>query len=559
MSDPEFKCPTCQQFFSSKNHLRRHESSPTHFGDITRVAPGLEPNPSPGRAGPAADARHAIAAPDNESIAMEAFVAVPVKLMGFLVLINIVTHYCMTRRSATNPNEQNPEKTSLPFLLNYSAPGNRSSRDVNRVLSLFSTAECMDESLDSTLPSLDIEANQASLFLEDSWSLLFGSFQYDGHAPRSSLPLGLEDLNQRQIISARMVECIVRAKAQKGNFEAGPFTGNAQEFFAEHKIGEYIEAYFERIVRPRSRVVLKSTFNLGTVSTPLLLCIFLMGADCDTSYSAKLQAVEYAELTESVVFESADFQRLMYRKAKGGWASLEEIEIELIQAAILILLIQLSSPNGETRRRTRIQRPFCHDEFLKNETCIRMMSSIAMMDCHYIMFFNDPPILSAPELGFDLPAEEKGMDIPDAITWELWARNERKHQRPPPLNLFIQELLLDNWTGSEDQRYKNLNFFALYVVISAFHRIIFGLRTSLCDMSDAKRQIDRALSRWIILWEALEHKSSQDQIYRAGIMIHGQDLCAFAKILLRTPLSETGDIAHDSTAHIHELLKRRPK
>jgi hypothetical protein len=94
------------------------------------------------------------------------------------------------------------------------------------------------------------------------------------------------------------------------------------------------------------------------------------------------------------------------------------------------------------------------------------MSSIAMMDCHYIMFFNDPPILTAPELRFDLPAEEKGIEIPDATTWELWATKERNYQRPPPLNLFIQELLSDSWTGPEDPRYKNLSFFALYVVIT---------------------------------------------------------------------------------------------
>jgi hypothetical protein len=186
-----------------------------------------------------------------------------------------------------------------------------------------------------------------------------------------------------------------------GNYEAAPSPVNAQEFFAEHKVGDYIEAYFERIVRPRSRIVLKSTFNLETVSTPLLLSMFLMGADCDTSDSVKLQAIEYAEIAEKVVFESADFQRLMYRKQETGGASLEANEIELIQAAILILLIQLSSPNATTRRRTRIQRypalvsvarvtsltqtknfwhdnsrPFRHDQFLKNETCIRSVHFI---------------------------------------------------------------------------------------------------------------------------------------------------------------------------------------
>jgi hypothetical protein len=302
-------------------------------------------------------------------------------------------------RSATHQNEQSPKKTPLPFLLHYSAPENRSSGDVNRVLSLFSTAKSPDESLDSALPSLDIEADQAHLFFEDSWNLFFGSYKVDEKAPSSSLPLGLEDLNQRQIASARMVDCIVTSNAMSGKYEVA--LGPAQEFFAENKVCDYIEAYFERIVRPRSRIVLKSTFHLATVTTPLLLSISLMGANSDTTESVKLQTIEYVEMAENVIFESADFHRLIYRKQETGWDSMETTDIELVQAAILILLIQLSSPNAATRRRIRIQRypalvslaratsltqtkncwhdksrPLCRNEFLKNETCIRFVYSL---------------------------------------------------------------------------------------------------------------------------------------------------------------------------------------
>lgn len=63
----------------------------------------MEPSPSPGLLGPAVDARHAIAAPNNESIAMEAFLAVPAKLMGFLVLINVFTPFRRSRVSFCQP------------------------------------------------------------------------------------------------------------------------------------------------------------------------------------------------------------------------------------------------------------------------------------------------------------------------------------------------------------------------------------------------------------------------------------------------------------------------
>jgi hypothetical protein len=95
-----------------------------------------------------------------------------------------------------------------------------------------------------------------------------------------------------------------------------------------------------------------------------------------------------------------------------------------------------------------------------------MMASIAMMDCHFIMFFNNPPNLTTTELQFDLPAEEEGIDILDSFTWQFWAENERKNHRPPPLNQFIKQLLTDKWCGPDDARFKNLSIFSLYVVIS---------------------------------------------------------------------------------------------
>lgn len=60
-------------------------------------------------------------------------------------------------------------------------------------------------------------------------------------------------------------------------------------------------------------------------------------------------------------------------------------------------------------------------------------------------------------------------------------------------------------------------------------------------------------------WERLQARLSEDEIYRAGFTIHAQDLWVFAKLLLRAPLSETGEIAKDSMSHVHFLLKKPTK
>ncbi|KAJ5621569.1 hypothetical protein N7528_006352 [Penicillium herquei] len=232
------------------------------------------------------------------------------------------------------------------------------------------------------------------------------------------------------------------------------------------------------------------------------------------------------------------------------------------------MLMQLASPKPDSRRRVRIQRypalvsiaratsltkvrnlwhdpsiPLDHAQFLENETRIRLVALLS------------PPHFTPSEFCFDLPAEERGIDIRDHMEWEAWAQNERNYPRPPPLNEFIQELLSDDWKGIDDPRLKHLNIFALFIVVSAFQPIVFGVRSSLCDLSSAKQQIERALSRWMSLWKQLQSTLTQQEIYRAGITYHAPDLCIFARLVLQKPLSETGEIAKDSMAQIHQMLK----
>ena len=57
------------------------------------------------------------------------------------------------------------------------------------------------------------------------------------------------------------------------------------------------------------------------------------------------------------------------------------------------------------------------------------------------------------------------------------------------------------------------------------------------------------------LWQELKSILTPHEIYRAGITYHAPDLCVFARLVLQKPLSETGDIAKDSMAQIHQMLK----
>ena len=294
-------------------------------------------------------------------------------------------------------------KASMPFLLNYSGPGHNHPSNVNHVLSLFATAE-PGEALDSALPSFDLELDRTDVFFEDSWDQAFGSFGNSETGQSSPLPAGLEDSQQRHLAATSMIDCISKSQTERDSSGIAPRKFDliqAGRFFSEQRVLEYVKAYFDQIVRPRSRIVPKSTFRLEEVSVPLLLSIFLMGATCDTEDEVKKQVVEYAEVAEFVVFESPVFRKLMYHTGEAHWSHLTKDEIEIIQAAILMILLEIASPEPETRRRTRIRwypalvsvarasgltkvrnewhrqgDIVSHDQFLRNEICIRFVRHV---------------------------------------------------------------------------------------------------------------------------------------------------------------------------------------
>lgn len=294
------------------------------------------------------------------------------------------------------------DKASLPFLLNYSATGDRHPGDVNHVLTQLATTEVHGKQPDTNLPSLHLDIEKAGLFAEDPWSLFFGTSQDTEMNENLPLPRGLEDREKRCVAAERVLQCILHTKSANPTVREASDVARAREFFQEENILNSIVGYFEHTVRPRCRIVLKSAFNLDAISPPLLLAMILMGASCGISEDMKSKAVEYVEIAEYAVFESQCFHDLVHgaRRVESGLLSSQNIEI--IQAAIIVILLQISSPNPTVRRRIRIQRyialvsaaratgltkvrnswhdsnpPMSYHQFLRNEICIRLESLFA--------------------------------------------------------------------------------------------------------------------------------------------------------------------------------------
>ncbi|KAJ5569457.1 uncharacterized protein N7459_008887 [Penicillium hispanicum] len=302
--------------------LRRHYKSCSQIG--------IQPEPAPGRPGrrrKACDncARNRIACDGNSvcgaceqngnTCSYQRLGAPPSGLPGPPLNVQRIAIRSYGERRTTHQDSQNQSKVSVPFLLNYSAASSQSPGDVNHVLSLLSTAESKDQNLEPALPSFEVEADRADLFFEDSWGILFGSLRNDGQPQNSSLPGGLDDPDKRQAGADRIIQCLSSVFSDHPDLCVGFDIDRARDFIQEENVHALIMAYFEETVRPRSRIVLKSSFDLDLVSAPLLLSMLLMGAICGTSERVKSQAADYVEMAELAVFEDPSFLQLIYKSS----------------------------------------------------------------------------------------------------------------------------------------------------------------------------------------------------------------------------------------------------
>ncbi|KAJ9269565.1 transcriptional regulator family: Fungal Specific TF [Paecilomyces variotii] len=470
------------------------------------------------------------------------------------------------------------DKVPIPFLLNYTHPSNQTPETSNRVLTEFGPDDASHRYPETSAPGSDVDAVLSDLLFKDAWETIFDPLAI--FEPRNNPSSGLDSPYQCQLAADRMLSKLKElASAHPRYFEQFD-PDEAREFFCSNHVAEFIGAYFQQAHIP-IRIIHRSCFYLETVSTPLLLSIFLIGTICQPAENISPLTIRYADIIEWSVFEDSQFLRLMYMKQEEDPSQIAGDQLEFVQAALLVIIVQSASPSTEVRRRIRVVRApallavaralsltkvqsrwnnnhalLDHRIFIEDEMRIRTMCLAFVMDCRFVMFYNNPPYLNPLELQFDLPAGDEGIDIAGDESWEPWALDQRSHGRLPSMNELMQALMCNEWTGPGNPQFGNLSIFNILLLMLGFHSIIFGIRNSFCDMSNARIQVDRGLTRWKDLWNSCLERSSDDQIRRAGFMVQAaQDLWHYARLLLRTPASKTGPIANDTITNVHRVLK----
>ncbi|KAF9885361.1 hypothetical protein FE257_012978 [Aspergillus nanangensis] len=437
----------------------------------------------------------------------------------------------------------NSQRIPISFLLNITDPSIQFPYDIHRVISQHN--EGISGPIDQTHSDYWTDSDP---FME-AWSSIFNTVinisAVDTSPEGSDQVYGLNDPANLPGTVDRLISCLEQAPAYNSN----PF-------------------------------IHKASFNVNTASPALLLGIILLGSTYVSPEDASA-AVEYHTLAEYIVFEGPEFRQLLYEDKNPG---LSAANIQLIQAALLVIGLQGSRSQLEANRRMRVQRVpalvsvarllnltrvvndaivdvqlLNVERYVHEETLVRIMAWIYLLDCNCVIFYHFPPQFKIFEANFGLPRQSS---IFDAVT-------PAEENEPPsdgisthlPLTLrsIVQQLMADKPSQLEVLQTQVDSLFALFLVLSALHCVLFDLQAlgDFTDISTALVPVERALDRWKIIWDAFCTRQKQSGVNMSGFMVHALEFWWLAKMLVKKPVTfgPNGRVATDSIQSFHDMIK----
>ncbi|KAH7128488.1 hypothetical protein B0J11DRAFT_459120 [Dendryphion nanum] len=347
--------------------------------------------------------------------------------------------------------------------------------------------------------------------------------------------------------------------------------------FTPTNFTNYIGTFFT-YAHPHFPIIHQATFNIKTIPLPLLLAVFLGGAVHAAPQDVALSSLQFSDLSEEYIFE-------VLRKTiiNDGVKNVEGIQI--IHAALLICAVQTISNNAivilqrlrvtrypvivdairsmgliGTVRSTRIDA-MEWDQFITEESRIRLVTWMFLSDCMNTLFFKSPPQISISEMTGDLPCADTLFEASTATEFTRLARSApSSSSRGPSLESWISSLMAETWLGPEDPSLNWLEPYHLMMAIFAFHSIIFTSRTNLLASSSYLILL-RATNRWREVWEKVKSRQTREQLPPFGFTKYGLELWWLAQKILELAQSNDSESKYMSGAptnslqELHEFIR----
>lgn len=122
----------------------------------------------------------------------------------------------------------------------------------------------------------------------------------------------------------------------------------ARSVFTAENLLQFCEIHFKHY-HIQGPLIHRPTFSLETASTPLLLAIFGAGSVYSPPVDHALSARRFLRVIEECIFSCTPFRRYLPQ----GQAF---PDLEILQAALMIVVLQSSMNDAQTRRRIRVER-----------------------------------------------------------------------------------------------------------------------------------------------------------------------------------------------------------
>ncbi|KAK0642434.1 hypothetical protein DIS24_g9031 [Lasiodiplodia hormozganensis] len=298
----------------------------------------------------------------------------------------------------------------------------------------------------------------------------------------------------------------------------------AQTVFTAANAKHFLWSYFHRC-HPEIPILHRPSFRVDDVrlsSTPLLLAVVVAGAVFCTPTDAALAARRFVSVAEAFVYGQGLFARDDDDDDYGGVGvgggrrdeEEEEEDLQTLQAALIINVLQSGMSDGAARRRLKARR---HP----------LLATYAFMtDNHLCLFFAHPPQLCLSEMLCDLPCAEDVWDAKDAAEFErLYSQQAPSSSSPPPPRspMSVVNALLaadDDSPTTSVSPSQHWRPFDLHVAISALQSLTHTTRTTSPLLlgggggsgnnatSSAYTAILHATDRWEKLWQQASHSTT---------------------------------------------------
>ncbi|KAI8242391.1 hypothetical protein K4K57_001712 [Colletotrichum sp. SAR 10_99] len=499
----------------------------------------------------------------------------------------------------TNNNDKDRTKITVAFLLGLTNPN---SENILEFLASEAAARTEGDGLDSSMrpvvpapfpPNLSIDQDFAAFlpypfatgFVPESIDYLYamsGLAETSGltasliHTPTSSYDPAIFESRAAMIVSE--LEELHHALKICDPWYDGAFDPvAATSVFSAENLCMFAATYF-RVSHIDFPILHRPDFGTNRTTKELLIAVAVSGALRSPPSDDALAARGYLSLIEEYIFRR--LHRMIPNGATPEWTP--ELEASL-QAAVMIHSVQFFRNDMATRRKNRTQRLpvlvqavrclglaqtrhaplFQYDEFVRNESRIRLATWMALADWQQTGMFNVPSMISTSEITCNLPCPLELWDASNAEEYYEIANTKgfNPARRIVSLKHCMDALMSDTWNGMGSFPFQDINATDLQILIFGINGMV--LTANLMGvLGPSTRNLSRAISRWEAMWETIQGRMDPTVFEKSGMVRYNTELCWAAKQIIKVAIS--GDrssaymqkVGHESLVELHEFVRQ---